>query len=220
MNAAAGDAHHGEERMTDHWWWRPGWGIGARAYTWHITLEDQPALRALVAEYQRALQGVPTLDPVPEQWLHITTQDVGHTREVGDADRHAIIEAVRSRLAVVTPIEMTFARPAVLREGVALSPTDPAPLTAVRDAIRSGVADVWGTERVPGPEDFWPHLSLAYSNADADPEPIRAALDRTRAASALLTLRRASLIVLHRDHRMYQWTVAATAAVGRGRRQT
>jgi hypothetical protein len=27
-----------------HWYWRPGWGVGTRFHTWHITLEAQSAL--------------------------------------------------------------------------------------------------------------------------------------------------------------------------------
>jgi hypothetical protein len=39
------------QAMRDHWWWRPGWGVGRSFYTWHITFDDQPAVDRLAAEY-------------------------------------------------------------------------------------------------------------------------------------------------------------------------
>ncbi|MDT5026262.1 MAG: hypothetical protein QOE61_2688, partial [Micromonosporaceae bacterium] len=28
--------------LRDHWYWRPGWSVGRRFYTWHLTFADQP----------------------------------------------------------------------------------------------------------------------------------------------------------------------------------
>ena len=73
-----------EERMRDHWWWRPGWRPGRRMYTWHFTFDGQTALHELVNAYQERLAGLPSLDPIPRQWLHLTTQSIGFTDEVSD----------------------------------------------------------------------------------------------------------------------------------------
>ena len=32
-----------------HWWWRPGWGPGARFLTFHLTFERAPELQATAA---------------------------------------------------------------------------------------------------------------------------------------------------------------------------
>src|SRR6202035_5627646 len=77
----SGDA----ERMRDHWWWRPGWRPGRRMYAWHFTFDGETALHELVDVYQQRLAGLPGLDPIPRQWLHLTTQGIGFTDEVPDA---------------------------------------------------------------------------------------------------------------------------------------
>jgi len=35
------------EQMIDHWWWRPGWSVGRKFYTWHLTFADQPQAHRL-----------------------------------------------------------------------------------------------------------------------------------------------------------------------------
>jgi len=86
------------ERMRDHWWWRPGWRPGRRMYTWHFTFDGQEALHKLVDAYQARLAGLPGLDPIPHQWLHLTTQGIGFTDEVPDAELDAILQESRRRL--------------------------------------------------------------------------------------------------------------------------
>src|SRR5262245_33980474 len=83
------------DTVRDHWWWRPGWRLGRRAYTFHITFEDGtveggPDLHRLTAAYQASLAGMPGLDLVPLQWLHLTMQNVGFTDEVGESDVQAV----------------------------------------------------------------------------------------------------------------------------------
>ncbi len=41
--------------MRDHWWWRPGWRVGRSFYAWHVTFDDQPAVRRLAADYSPCL---------------------------------------------------------------------------------------------------------------------------------------------------------------------
>jgi hypothetical protein len=28
------------DELANHWWWRPGWQVGTRFYTWHVTVAD------------------------------------------------------------------------------------------------------------------------------------------------------------------------------------
>jgi hypothetical protein len=44
--------------MRNHWWWRPGWREGRHIYACHLTFDDQPQLRELVADYQQALSSM------------------------------------------------------------------------------------------------------------------------------------------------------------------
>jgi hypothetical protein len=108
--------------------------------------------------------------------------------------------------------------PVVLHpEAVVLPAVPPDPLVELRESIRAGIADALGTEAVEGPDHgFRPHISVAYNTESRDPPVILdalAAAARTRAAHA--TIPAISLIALHRDHRLYQWTdVAHVTATG------
>ena len=89
-------------QLRDHWWWRPGMRPGRRFYTVHATFADQPLMQELAAKATERLAGLPGLDLVPGEWLHLTMQGIGFADEVGDADLKAIMTAARLRLASVS----------------------------------------------------------------------------------------------------------------------
>jgi 2'-5' RNA ligase len=202
---------HAEE-VRDHWWWRPGWRVGRRFYTWHLTFADQDDLQALVTAYQAEMAQVPGLDLIPREWLHLTMQGVGFTDKVSDQDIRAIADAARRRLAPLPAARFTFERAVVRPEAVALPPEPADAVQTIRSTIREAIADVWGADRVPeSAEGFQPHVSMAYINTPGLAAPIVTALDRVTAAPVNVTVAEASLIVLGRDSRVYQWTDQDTA---------
>ena len=98
----------------------------------------------------------------------------------------------------------------------------PIPLPLARDVRRptcchrpphvDAIADVWGPDKVPEDADgFRPHVSLAYSNAAGPAEPIIQRLGARSVTAAEITVHRAALIELNRDHKGYKWTDIATA---------
>ncbi len=198
--------------MRDHWWWRPGWQVGRSFYTWHVTFDDQPAVHRLAADYAPILHDLPTLDPIPVRWLHLTMQGIGFTDEVDRADVDAIAEAARDRCAELAPFTIILGPARVDPEALML-PVHPAePVTQLRAAIRAAIADVRGPDNVPeDPHGFQPHVSLAYSNTTGPAEPIIQRLAARSVTAAEITIHRAALIDLNRDHRAYEWTDIATA---------
>jgi len=202
------------EPMRDHWWWRPGWRIGRKMYTWHITFDGQDRLHELVAEYQAALNPLPGLDLIPPRWLHLTMQGVGFTDEVSEQDARAVATAARQRCVGLRPFELAFGQPIVDPESIqfALRPAEPA--QALRRRIRAGIADVWGADKVPEAEEWSPHVSIAYSNSTGSPELFAGALARARVPDATLTVSTVELIILNRDNRMYEWEVFEEATLG------
>lgn len=203
--------------MSDHWWWRPGWQVGTRSYSWHVTLDGQSALHRVMGTYADALGAFPTLDVVPERWRHITMQGLGHVEDVSDDRRDAAVQAVAERLSALAPFETTFQHARVGREAIALLPADLASFTRLRAAVREGIADAWGScpENADG---FRAHTSVAYSNGETPTALIREALDRvepTKPVSARFA--EVSLIRMHRDRRMYEWeTVARVRSESKG----
>ncbi len=60
------------ENTRSHWWWRPGWGPGVRYLTFHLTFEGAEDLHDAVRTLTTSLSELDAVDPVPEEWLHMT----------------------------------------------------------------------------------------------------------------------------------------------------
>jgi 2'-5' RNA ligase len=199
----------------DHWWWRPGWRPGRSFYTWHILVEDQPAIHEYARQIQPELAATGALGPIPLEWLHMTLQGVGFTDEVSEQALQEIAAAVSERVAGLGPVPVKLGPPVVDPEGVNL-PVQPAEaVDVVRRAVRAGIAEVWGAERVPEAEaGFTPHVSLAYSHTSGRPlAPIQGVLER-HAAALPAVLTRVSLIDINRDDRVYVWRLLQQTPFG------
>ncbi|WP_226899884.1 2'-5' RNA ligase family protein [Nonomuraea phyllanthi] len=204
-----------EETTTrDHWWWRPGWRVGRSYYTWHILVEDQPAIHEFAQALQPELAATGVLGPIPLEWLHMTMQGVGFADEVSDEDLHAIAAAVSARVAAVGPVPVTLGPPVVDPEGVNLPVRRIEAVNAVRLAVRDGIADVWGTDRVSEAADrFRPHVSLAYSHSTGAPlAPIQNILAQ-HTTEIPVVVNRVSLIDINRDNGIYWWRLIQHASL-------
>lgn len=200
------------DRMANHWWWRPGWRVGRRMYTWHVTFDDKPAIHDLAAKYQAKLAGLPGLDLIPARWLHLTTQGVGFTDEVSDSDVDAIVGATRTRLSALAPIAATLGPVTVTPEAILLDVAPLPLLRRLREELRAAIIDVLGPQRLMEPEDWTPHVSVAYSNSTAPAAEYVAAVADGETENALID--RVQLIVLGRDQHMYEWTTRADVPLG------
>lgn len=202
------------ERMRDHWWWRPGWRVGRRMYTWHFTFDGQDELHRLVTAYQDRLQDLGGVDPIPLQWLHLTTQGVGFVDEVSDGEVTAVVDTVRKLLADAEPVTVQVG-PAVIDPEVIRLRIDPvAALVPVRRAIRTAIAQVRGADRLMEPDEWNPHVSVAYSNADGPMAPLAAAIAE-ELPPVPVRIDEVQLIVLGRDEHCYTWTTRDRVSLGR-----
>ncbi|MFF3749876.1 2'-5' RNA ligase family protein [Streptomyces sp. NPDC002018] len=201
------------EYMRNHWWWRSGWSVGRRFYTWHLVFDGQRDVHRFAQQYRAALTGVGGLDPIPEQWLHLTMQGIGFIDEVEQRDVDDIVTAARTRLASVPAFDVTLSAPVIDPEAVLVPVRPNEPVRAVRDAVRSAIGDV--LPEVPEEaEGFRPHVSVAYSSGDGPASALGDALDAADIEPATARIASAELIVLHRDHRMYEWRRYARVALG------
>ncbi len=169
--------------------------MGRSFYTWHVTFDDQPAVHRLAADYAPVLDDLPTLDPIPVRWLHLTMQGIGFTDEVSRADVDAVADAARHRCAALAPFTITLGPARVDPEALMLPVRPVEPVTRLRATIRAAIADVWEPDNVPEDADgFRPHVSLAYSNATGPAEPIIRRLGAQSVTAADITVHRAALI--------------------------
>lgn len=202
--------------MRSHWWWRPGWRVGRRFYTWHLTFEGQEDVQRLALVFQRQLD-VPNLDLVPAKWLHLTIQGVGFTDEVSEEDAERIASAAEARCAELEPFTLALGPARVASEGVVLDVAPAESVHELREALQAAIADVWSAEWIPeAGKEFIPHVSLAYSNAVASAVRVVEIVESVSAQPASATVTTAQLIVLNRDTRIYQWDVFATVDLGSG----
>jgi 2'-5' RNA ligase len=199
--------------MTNHWWWRPGWDVGRRFYTWHLTFDGQTDVHRLADAYRDGLADVPDLTLIPDQWLHLTMQGIGFVGEVDEKAVQAIVEAATTRLASVPAFDIELG-PAVLDpEAILLEVRPEGPVRTVRDTIRAAIGDV--LPEVPERADgFSPHVSVAYSASEGPAAPSAEALTRLDAPPAKTRITTAELIVLHRDNLMYEWEPYAQVPLG------
>jgi hypothetical protein len=182
-------------------------------YTWHVTFADVPVVQDLAASVQARLAGLDGIDLVPGRWLHLTTQDVGFTDAVSDADLAAITGAASVRLAAIEPVPVTIGPARLVSEGILCWGEPGGALTPMREAIRAAIVDVWGPLRVPDGPGWAPHVSIAYGNADGPDGAFEAALDGEGTVAAM-TVDAVTLIRLGRDQRVYEWEALAGVPLG------
>lgn len=196
--------------VRDHWYWRPGWRVGRRFYTWHVTFSDQPSVVDLAARYAPLINRLDGVDPVPAEWLHLTMQGIGFVDEVENEDVDRIVHTARSYCKEIGPLALHVGPAHVDPEAVMMSVSPPDEVRRLRLAIRQSIAAVWGEDGVPEAESpFTPHVSLAYTNTAGSARPIVEALDSFPPASASTSIGSCQLIVLNRDNKMYEWDVYA-----------
>ncbi len=195
------------DRLSNHWYPRPGWTESTHYLTWHLIPYGATGLLAAAERYQRALSGLPGLDIVPPQWLHLTVQGVGFVDEVTPAERAAVVEAGRRRVAGSPAIDLTFGPADAADEGVLLAGSPAGPVVELRARLRAAIADALGADRVPGDDDeqIWPHVSLAYANAAVPAGPIDAALDTLGIGAIAARFSTVSLLELRREGHLYCW---------------
>lgn len=201
------------EFVKNHWYWRPGWQIGSRFYTWHITFADQSEVTTLADGYRSHLKNVPAVDIVPNQWLHLTMQGIGFVDQAPDVDD--IVTKARERCALLEPFNLRIGRPHVDPESIQIAVEPAEPVRELRQAIRSAIADVRGADNVPErAEPYNPHMSLGYINSDGPASPFVATLDTVPSQTAEATITSCQLIILNRDAGMYIWEPYATVTLG------
>jgi hypothetical protein len=193
-----------DDYMADHWWWRRGWRPGRRKYAWHFTFDGKPEVHGLAAGYQARLAAQPGLDPVPAQWLHLTTQGVGFTDEVSEGEVAALLDASDARLRGFPAQPVTLGPARVTPEAILLDIAPADGLSAIRHELRQAISDVLGQARLTGGDEWSPHVSVAYSHGTGPQAPLEAAIEGGETAATVINTVR--LIVLGRDHRLYEWT--------------
>ncbi|MGH3255915.1 MAG: 2'-5' RNA ligase family protein [Streptosporangiaceae bacterium] len=208
------DAH-----VRNHWYWRPGWRAGRHLYACHLTLDDQPQLRELIDHCQDALAHLENLDLIPPGSLHLTMQRIGWADEISSTELEVVAERIADRLRDAPRPVVTFHQPTVWDEAIVLKALPAEPIYALRVAVYQAIEAALGPRALPvappAPEQFVPHVSVAYVNGDGLAQPVFDALSRVRLPLPVaVTFRVAPILTFHRDHQMYEWNSAVPIPIG------
>ncbi len=194
-------------QMANHWWQRPGRRPGRMLYYWHLTFHDQPKVVELAELAQARLKGLPGLDLVAPQWLHVTTLAVGFADEVPENSVAEMISSARERLATVAPIPVTMGRVGYYPQAVALVVEPVGALNPLLAAVREA-ADAAGRPGRAGTDPWIPHVSVAYSHSDGPAAPIIDALGRWLPKTEV-TITSISLVSQTQVGHSWQWQPVA-----------
>lgn len=198
----------------DHWHWRPGWRLGRRMYTMHLTLQEAPAVEDAIRRLQESLAALDVLRPVPVEGLHLTMTGVGFTDVVTAAQIDEVAAQVFAKAEAMSTAPLVLDSLVIGAEAVMLGAQHAAWLDELLGYQREAV------DAVLGPREwgaFHPHVSIAYADGATD---TRGAFDQLAEGAALLdpllvetpTL---TLMRLGRDRRVYEWDVVRELPLGR-----
>jgi 2'-5' RNA ligase len=197
--------------MADHWWQRPGRYPGRENYHWHMLFHDQPEVHRLAEMAQHKLSGLAGLDPVPMEWLHLTTLAVGFADEVSPEQLDAMTADAAARLAGVAPIPVTLGRIIYHPEAIVLAVEPVGALTPVLDAVIAATRAA-GCEGRPGTDPWRPHITVAYSHATGPASPFIAALG-DRLPEVVIDISSVSLVAQTQIGRSWQWRPVAEVSL-------
>jgi 2'-5' RNA ligase len=199
-------------QLANHWRQRPGRRPGRLLYHWHMLFHDQPEVRRLAATAQAKLAGLPGLDMVADQWLHLTTFVAGFADEVPQASVAAMVAQARQTLAGVAPIPVTLGRVLYHPEAVVLAVEPPEALRPVLDAVAAAARSA-GCDGHAATEPWLPHVSVAYSHGTGPAAPVIAALGQ-RLPRTEIAIGSVSLVAQTQVGRSWQWQPVAEVYLG------
>lgn len=202
------------DQMSTHWWQRPHRRPGRAEYHWHMLFGGQPKVLELAALAQRKLDGLPGLDLVPLQWLHLTTLVVGYADQVPKPAVTSMVDTATNLMADIEPIEVSLGRVYYHPEAVVLLVDPPGALDPVLSAVSIAAREA-GCEGRPGTDPWVPHISVAYSNGSFPAGPAFAALGR-RVPETEITISSVSLVAQTQVGHSWQWEPVADVTLGAG----
>ncbi len=107
---------------------------------WFMLVGDNPEVAELARIGQERLAGLTGLDPVPQQWLHMTTLIAGFADEITPDQVDAMACQARRLLARTPPVRITLERVLYHPRAIML---DARPYEALEPVLRASQSATW-----------------------------------------------------------------------------
>jgi 2'-5' RNA ligase len=145
---------------------------------WFMLFGEHPQAAGLAHAGQARLAGLPGLDLVPQEWLHITTLIAGFSDEIAADQVDAMADHARRLLARTPPVKITLGRVLYHPRAIMLDAGPPDTLEPVLRAVQAATRAATGHDGSLYSEPWTPHITLAYSNTVRPAAPVIEALGR------------------------------------------
>lgn len=206
------------ERMVNRWEKRQMLPPGQGQLYWHVLLKAHPEVCAVVREAHERLEGLPGLDLVAPEFLHLTTFIAGFSHEITSDQMDVMVQEAGRLLARTSPIIMTLGRVLYHPEAIALEVRPAECLLPMLEAVRAATRAAIGRDGMLAHEPWTPHVTVAYSAARGPAAPIVAALGR-RLPEREITIDSVSLVVQDGPETSWDWRLIAEVPFGVDRHQ-
>ena len=189
------------------------WPAGRRDLHWHLLPKTVADREALAGPY-RELARQPGLEPVDDEWLHVTVLHCGPHQDATAGEIQEIATRVREAVAGGGPVELTFARPQVGSVALERAARPGVATRRLWDVTRTATTEVVG-ERWPlqPAAAYYPHVSLAYAGSQAslaDRGVLKQLLSDIDAGEVTLVFSSLSLVSQWHDGRRIVWDSLVT----------
>jgi 2'-5' RNA ligase len=150
----------------------------------------------------------PYMDPVPEEWLHLTLTDVCGVAEMSDDAVAGLVSKVARSVSRRRPIEVRLGPAFMGAEGVLLGAARADEFESLREAVRGAQRKVAAPAPAPSPGPMFAHVSLGYTHAVGDSSDLVMRLSGREGETAVpVTVSGLLLVRQRREPPAYTWTV-------------
>jgi hypothetical protein len=196
--------------LHNHWTDSPEWYADRRLWAFYFTFSGQTALHARVLRDQEALQGVPGLDPIARQNLHLSLQGTAFTDQVELESVEELASTVQGIIQRMSLPELWAYRTIDDVDAMVMPIFPVQEMDEIKNLVQGAALEILGPDKVyqlpESPGGFSPHISIAYANSFIPGATVAHALRLVNDEVTSFRVQHLSLVALRREATQRSWT--------------